>query len=135
VAGVRKQVESTLLCGGMDEVAAADCGLCVNEALANIIRHAYRGRTDRPIELTLELADVADGLEARMQVRDWGSGADPTKSLAHPSDPSTPGGVGLLCLRKLMDQVEFSPQGDGMLLTMVRRAPRRGLASFRGSRR
>ena len=29
--------------------AVGDVGLCVNEALANVMRHAYGGATDRPI--------------------------------------------------------------------------------------
>ena len=38
-----------------------------------------------------------------------------------------PGGVGLVCLNQLMDVVMFTPQPDGMLLTLIKRAdPRTG---------
>jgi len=32
-----------------------------------------------------------------------------------------PGGLGMVCLRQLLDEVVFTPQPDGMLLTMVRK--------------
>ncbi|MGN6626737.1 MAG: ATP-binding protein, partial [Tepidisphaeraceae bacterium] len=47
--------------------------MCVNEALANIIRHAYQSAADRPIELRLFM----DGPLLRMELRDWGSGVVP----------------------------------------------------------
>src|SRR3712207_7212584 len=36
-------------------------------------------------------------------------------------DPLTPGGLGLVCLRQLLDEMAFTPLPDGMLLTMVKR--------------
>ena len=103
---------------GFDKCAIDDIGLCVNEALANVMRHAYEGATDRPIVVGAE----CDPDTIKITIRDWGTGIDPQSLPAKKCDPLTPGGLGLVCLREMMDEVVFAPQPDGgMLLTMTRR--------------
>lgn len=116
VAGVRRGVEAFALAHGLNDAQTADIGLCVNEAIANIIRHAYRGERDRPIEITA----TDHGNEIRIDLRDWGTGVVPDVDCAR-HDPLTPGGLGLPCLKKLMDGLEFVRQPDGMLLRMSKR--------------
>lgn len=117
LAPVRHQLEA--FCGecGFDEPARGEIVLCVNEAMTNITRHAYHGATDRPIELS---ATFRDGL-LKVTLRDWGAGRTPCDCPPSQRDPLRPGGVGMLCLRELMDQITFTPQPDGMILTMERK--------------
>lgn len=116
LAEVRKAVEAFCHEHGMVG-AAADCiGLCVNEAMANVIRHAYAGATDRPIELLVE--DV--GEQIRITIRDWGSGKLPPDAPVK-KDPLTPGGLGLVCMSRMLDDAVYEPQPDGMLLTLSKR--------------
>ena len=117
LAPARRAVEAFAAARGLDAAACAAVGLCVNEALANVIRHAYADERGRPIELRAEPAP--DGV-LRITIRDWGNGVNPEGALCAPHDPLTPGGVGLICLRQLMDNVAFAPRADGMLLTMTR---------------
>lgn len=117
VADVRRRLESLARECGLDQESCDAVGLCVNEALANVMRHAYQGATDRPIQVAAQ--PVGDGL--RITIRDWGIGVNPLAEPPKPRDPLMPGGVGLICLRELMDQVQFIPQGDGVLLVMTRR--------------
>ena len=117
LAPVRKAVETFAARFGLGAQGVADLGLCVNEAVANVIRHAYAGRTDRPIAVTCE----GDARGMRVLIRDWGSGIDPTCCPPRPYDPLTPGGVGLICLARLLDDVVYTPQPDGMLTTLVKR--------------
>jgi serine/threonine-protein kinase RsbW len=117
VAAVRKMVEALALLGGFDQPASEQIGLCLNEALANVIRHAYDGHGDQPIALTAEAA----GGEMRLSIRDWGRGVVPPPISAAAKDPLVPGGLGMICMKRLMDQVEFHPQPDGMLLTLMKR--------------
>lgn len=112
----REAVERLALDAGFERRAADELGLCVNEALANVMRHAYAGAADRPIDLSAEFD--ADRLTVR--IRDWGSGVDPTTLPPRPPDPLRPGGLGLVCMRQMLDDMVFAPQPDGMLLTMVR---------------
>lgn len=118
LADVRKAVESLCVQGGFEESAAGEVGLCVNEAMANITRHAYGGAKDRPIEVR---ADCSDN-KVRITLRDWGNGVDPTTlpPAKHMRDPLLPGGLGLVCMREMLDEMSFQPQPDGMLLEMVR---------------
>ena len=117
LAAVRKAVESFARNHGFAESCCGDVGLCINEILANVIRHAYNDRTDRPIEVRARV----DGEELIVEIRDWGNGVDPSSVPAKPYDPLTPGGVGLICIRELMDQVTYHPQPDGMLTRMIKR--------------
>jgi serine/threonine-protein kinase RsbW len=121
LATVRQAVESLCAEQGFEKPACDEVGLCVNEALANVIRHAYDGATDRPIEIT---AYLLGPMALRIAIRDWGNGVDPsTLPLPSPAEhnPLVPGGLGLICLQQMMDEVHFTPQPDGMLLEMTRR--------------
>jgi len=51
-AEVRRTVEATARDLGLGPKQVDELGLCVNEALANITRHAYGGAVDQPIELS-----------------------------------------------------------------------------------
>ena len=118
IAPARRTVEEFAARHDFGERAVADIGLCLNEALANIIRHAYEGRTDRPIALHCHAGDDA----LTVILRDWGNGRLPDLR-RQPPDPTAlhPGGLGLPCLKQLLDSLEFLPQPDGMLLKMIRR--------------
>lgn len=117
VAPARQAVEKLCADAGFDAKSTQDIGLAVNEALANIIRHAYGNATDQPIELNARV----DGDELRISMRDWGSGENPEALPMKPSLELRPGGLGLLCMRQIMDSIVFTPQRDGMLLTMTRK--------------
>jgi serine/threonine-protein kinase RsbW len=122
LAPVRQQVEAFTEKAGFDFDARGQIVLVVNEAMANVMRHAYNGAADRPIEVSAE--DTGDAL--RIDVRDWGSGENPDCQQRSEHDPHTPGGLGLICLKQFMDEVKFNPQPDGMKLTMVRKKKRAG---------
>lgn len=114
---VRKQIEDFVRSAGMPQDACDAIGLAINEALANVIRHGYGGAKDRPIVIvTQESAG-----EIQVTIRDWAKPFDPATLPQKQCGDLTPGGLGLLCIRKLMDEVDFSPQPDGMLLTLVKR--------------
>ena len=115
LAGVRHACEAFCFECGLGAAAAADVGLCVNEAMANVTRHAYGGATDKPVEIT----GWFDGDAVHISMRDWGSGEVPR--LRSKRDPLTPGGLGMVCLRELLDDIAYVPQPDGMLLTMSKR--------------
>ena len=123
LAAARDAVEKLVAGAGFDPAAVGEIGLVLNEALANVIRHAYRGRTDQPIGI---VADV-DHDTVTIQIRDWGTGENPVAKLKHlKRDPMKPGGLGLVCIHEMMDETMFTPQPDGMLLTMKRGRIRQG---------
>jgi anti-sigma B factor antagonist len=113
---VRQAVEKLCASSGFATRACDDVGLCVNEALANVIRHAYAGATDKPIDISAQVK----GDSLHVTIRDWGSGVRPPRESPVANDPFTPGGIGLICLNQMMDQVIFTPQPDGMLLELIK---------------
>jgi anti-sigma regulatory factor (Ser/Thr protein kinase) len=114
---VRLAVEQYARANGMGPIDSDSVGLVVNEAIANVIRHQYGGDRGRPIQV---LAEDAGGA-LRISIRDWGQPFDPEKLPRKAPDPSRPGGLGLLCMRNLMDEVTYTRLSDGMLLTLVKR--------------
>jgi anti-sigma regulatory factor (Ser/Thr protein kinase) len=127
LAPVRTAIESLCVQAGFDAKTTGEIGLAVNEAIANIIRHAYGSAGDMPIHVRAELKGAGDqsgATEIEITLRDWGHGQAPVHPIRpKPPDPLTPGGLGLVCMHNLMDHVLFTPQARGMLLTMRRARP------------
>jgi anti-sigma regulatory factor (Ser/Thr protein kinase) len=98
---------------GWDESECRAITLALDEALANIIRHAYHDRADGLIEL--ECRESADGLE--ITVLDKGDAPDTSKICARDFGCDQPGGLGTHIIKKVMDQVsyEVSPEGNRFL--------------------
>lgn len=122
LAQVRHQVEAYAAAAGFDETAVAEIGLVMNEAMANIIRHAYGNEPGRPIMVDADLVAgrTPEEMQLRLRLRDWGVGVNPACVSVRGYVPGEPGGLGLVCLKQMMDSVEYTPQPDGMLLTMTR---------------
>jgi serine/threonine-protein kinase RsbW len=117
LAPVRTAIESLCADTGFDAKSTGEIGLTVNEAIANVMRHAYGSAHDMPILMHAQVND--DRIE--IALRDWGTGRCPSEPATRkPADALTPGGLGLVCMHKLMDEVLFTPQPHGMLLTMRR---------------
>jgi anti-sigma regulatory factor (Ser/Thr protein kinase) len=119
---VRHRIETFAEAAGMPKQACDELGLVANEAMANIIRHGYGGAKDQPMLITAEVVKVeANGNAVKLSIRDWAQPFDPASLPRSKTDPLKPGGLGLVCMRKLMDDVQFARLSDGMLLTMVKR--------------
>lgn len=114
IAEVRRRIETFAGVCGLNDKAATDAGLCVNEAMANIIVHAYGGASDGRIDITAEMQER----QICITLRDWGTGVNPAALPPRPYHPGEPGGLGLLCICSLMDKVRYIPQTDGMLMKM-----------------
>jgi serine/threonine-protein kinase RsbW len=96
----------------------------VDEALTNVMRHAYGGKGGLPIAVTFRRlhrpnhpVDCA-GIEVVLE--DEGMAADPSKLSGRPLDQIRPGGLGLHFMRQSMDKVEFSRKNGKNQLRMVK---------------
>jgi serine/threonine-protein kinase RsbW len=96
----------------------------VDEALANVIRHAYNNRPGMPIEVTCrrlfsdrEKKDIR-GLE--VVLADSGIAVNPKKLQGRPLEEIRPGGLGLHFMKQGMDVVEFRRKNGRNLLRMVK---------------
>ncbi len=96
----------------------------VDEALANVMRHAYGGRAGLPIEISclkLQQAGADDrhtGIEVILE--DRGLALDLEKLKGRPLDDIRPGGLGLHFINESMDKVEFSRKKGKNQLRMVK---------------
>jgi anti-sigma regulatory factor (Ser/Thr protein kinase) len=95
---------------GWDESECRAIVLAIDEALANVIRHAYHNRTDGWMEL--ECRESADGLE--ISLLDNGDAPDRSKICARELGGDQPGGLGTLIIKDVMDKFSYeeSPRGN-----------------------
>jgi anti-sigma regulatory factor (Ser/Thr protein kinase) len=95
---------------GWEESDCRAIALAVDEALTNVIRHAYHNRTDGLIQL--ECRESADGLE--ISLLDTGDAPDRSKICAREIGCDQPGGLGTHIIRQVMDKFSYeeSPQGN-----------------------
>jgi serine/threonine-protein kinase RsbW len=95
----------------------------VDEALTNIMRHCYNGRTDQPIQVYCarvapRSSDRANGLE--ILLCDQGPAIDPAKLRGRRLDEIKPGGLGLHFIRQSMDTVEYRRVGSTNQFRLVK---------------
>jgi serine/threonine-protein kinase RsbW len=111
---VRQQVEPFALALGYDEEIAGQILLALDEALTNVIRHAYQGQTDQPIHITLAAHDG----HLAISVRDFGRTCDPATIRSRDLDDIRPGGLGVHIIHECMDRVEYLPADNGRGTTL-----------------
>lgn len=115
-------------CGGLgfDELARGDIVLAVDEALSNIIRHAYHGQGDQPIEVTAcPMHDAGNGRSGiQIELRDWGQSVEPSQLRSRDLSEVRPGGLGVHIMQACMDSVCYTPLPEGgSRLVMVKKLP------------
>ena len=100
---------------GWNEQDCLAITLALDEALANIIRHAYHNRADGLIEM--ECRESADGLEVTLL--DQGEAPDRTKICARAIACDQAGGRGTHIIKDVMDTVSYqaTPAGNRFVAT------------------
>ena len=109
----------------------------VDEALANVIRHAYKGRGGLPIEISCSrlwnAQDAATPKGIEVVLKDSGIAVDPKKLKGRPLNEVRPGGLGIHFMKHSMDVVEFHRKSGKNLLRMVKYlAPQKPEAATQG---
>jgi anti-sigma regulatory factor (Ser/Thr protein kinase) len=110
---------------GVVEDALYDLRLCLDEVLANVIRHGYGIGETGTILVTIE----CPGDRVRLEVRDAAApfnpldAADPDLDVAPEDRPI--GGLGIFLVRQLMDTVSYDYEHGENRLSMERSLGRR----------
>ncbi|HJW09911.1 MAG TPA: ATP-binding protein [Holophagaceae bacterium] len=104
VTGLAKRAA---VAAGMDDATAAKVSIAVDEAVTNVILHAYQGEANHSVELQLRFTLAA------LEIHIWHTGQgikddqivlpDPHEYVKHPRK----GGLGLLLMSRFMDEVRF----------------------------
>ncbi|HXD90486.1 MAG TPA: ATP-binding protein [Candidatus Binataceae bacterium] len=99
----------------------------VDEALANIIRHAYDDRPGQPIELLCRRLQPRTGGTQRpgleIVLLDRGAAADRKKLCGRSLDDVRPGGLGLHFIQDGVDVMEYRSQAGENRLRLVKYLP------------
>ena len=122
---VRQVVCEYALETGFEAQDAHAIKLAVGEAVGNIIKHSYRGRTDQ----TFVLRCKADRSAIEVSLRDDGEPFDPSVQPELPPDELRPGGRGLYLMRTIMDEVDYSREGESNIVRMRKLLPSPALKS------
>ncbi len=121
---VRGAVQQLATVVGLPEGQCRSVILAVDEALANIICHAYQGRRGQPIELSCRLLgpDAAGRHRNRLEflLVDQGRGVNPEELKGRPLDELRPGGLGTHFIREIMDEVQYQRTGNRNQLRLVK---------------
>lgn len=114
--------QAASLCG-FEEDEAQFIILAVDEACANVIRHAYGGRADGQITLRCSLKE--DRVE--FVLLDHGRPAAADSLRPRSLDEVRPGGLGLHLIQSLMDEVHYESgqQGNRLFLAKLLRPRQR----------
>lgn len=96
---------------GFPEAECRAIVLAVDEALTNIIRHAYNGAADKPIEAYFRrVQDSRNGAPSEaleIVLEDRGVTVEGAKLCGRALEDVKPGGLGLHFINESMDKVEF----------------------------
>ncbi|BDU72077.1 ATP-binding protein [Mesoterricola silvestris] len=120
VTGLAKRAS---LVAGMDDATAAKVSIAVDEAVTNVIIHAYRGESTHQVEIELRFREEA------LEIRIWNTGGglhdedvvlpDPKEYVKHPRK----GGLGLLLMSRFMDEIHFKDTDGRSECCMIKRTP------------
>jgi anti-sigma regulatory factor (Ser/Thr protein kinase) len=104
----RKELRQILSHAGWKKKTTEEILLAVDEALTNIIRHAYQGG---PGKMTVSVVAADDRIEIVLE--DWGKKFDPTQVPPPELPRQKPGGLGVHFIRTIMDEMIYEGQGSG----------------------
>jgi sigma-B regulation protein RsbU (phosphoserine phosphatase) len=87
----------------LDEASVGQLELAVTEACSNIMKHAYRGRTDQPIHLEIEIHPG----KVSVLLHHLGDPFDPTKVSPPALDGSQVSGFGVYLITRSVDAARY----------------------------
>jgi serine/threonine-protein kinase RsbW len=114
--GIRAFVEATLKLYVLSEILLNQLILAVDEICANLIIHAHHCNPADTLELTIENTngDIYFEIHDRQQMNfDWQAYQKP--DIQELVKTGRKGGMGLLLVSSVMDDVEVKPEGEGSI--------------------
>lgn len=116
---VRAAVGELGLVYGLSEESRQGIILAVDEALANIIRHAYENHHDQEIELHCQV----DAHQLEIRLLDQGEPPDPARICGQPLDEVALSGRGTHLIKAVMDEVAYDRIEGRNQVKMIKRLP------------
>jgi anti-sigma regulatory factor (Ser/Thr protein kinase) len=116
---VRAAIDELSLTVGLPQEECNAVILAVDEALANIIRHAYKSRHDQRVEFDCLVSET----QMEFTLLDQGEAPDPAKICAPPVDELALSGRGTHLIREIMDEVCYKKVPEGNQLKLIKHLP------------
>jgi anti-sigma regulatory factor (Ser/Thr protein kinase) len=107
---------------GLSSEERIEVTLAIDEAVANVIRHAYRNREDEKIEFEC----LVNGEQMEFTLLDQGEPPDPAKICGKPMDDCALSGRGTHLMKAIMDEMSYQKVSGGNQLKLVKRLPGHG---------
>ncbi len=113
---IRRVVAESAALAGLSEDKSADLVLAVDEALQNVIRHAYRGPSDKPVDIDITREEGY----LVVRITDYAPPVDQSRIRPRALDDVRPGGLGTHFIQSVLDghQFEEPPPGAGNRLKL-----------------
>jgi anti-sigma regulatory factor (Ser/Thr protein kinase) len=111
--------EVSAICG-LPEEACQAVTLALDEAVANVIRHAYKNRYDQEIELDCQ----ANAERIVFRLLDEGEPPDPARICGQPLNDVSLSGRGTHLMRAIMDEMSYKQTAGKNELRLVKNLPR-----------
>lgn len=118
VTGLAKRASSV---AGLDDATSSKVSIAVDEAVTNVILHAYHGDSEHWVEIELCFDPKA------LVIHIWHNGdglaeneitlPDPSEYVTHPRK----GGLGLLLMSRFMDEIHFFESSERSECCMIKR--------------
>lgn len=106
---------------GLGRRAAYGCQLAVTEACENIIKHGYAGQAGS-IRVSTETTPGVMAIEIEDTAPTFNPAALPPERTWTAQNPPV-GGLGLLIIHRVMDEVTYERRGSTNWLRLVKRSP------------
>ncbi|MGH9323379.1 MAG: ATP-binding protein [Vicinamibacteria bacterium] len=121
LASVLDRIEALVLEQGLSPDLASEMRLVAEEALTNVLHHAYEPQEKTAVEVTLRV----EAAEVRLLFRDRGRAFNPLESGSPrfdlPVEQRPLGGLGIHLIKTLTDEQIYSREGEENVLVLVKR--------------
>ena len=120
VEKVCRLVGESATSAGFNEKDSYACQLAVSEAIENIILHGYQSANGEKITVNIEVQSGDLAIEIVDQAPPFNPSVPVENQSPSPEDPPV-GGLGLVIMHKVMDEVEYKRERGKNLLRMRKR--------------
>lgn len=108
VGGTSASINDFLFRNGIEKHICNAVDICLTEALNNVIKHAYKGEKEKPIDVIV----AKDSKLLEVQIVDEGSSRESLEIKDLDFDPEDinnlpEGGMGLYIMKQLMDEIDY----------------------------
>jgi len=98
-----------------------DVQMAVDEAVTNVMEHAYAGESDGRISIKMRVDDQELFVEIRDQGKEFNAKKVKKPNIKGPLSERSIGGLGIFFMKKLMDKVEFTRDQTGNVTRMSKK--------------